>query len=227
MVEIEALVDGGKASAGPPLGPALGPLKVNIKEVIDAINEKTAPFAGMKVPVKVIVDEETREFEIKVGTPPASALIKKELGIEKGAQQPGKEVVGDLSMEQVIKIAEMKMDNMLTTDLKKAVKTIIGTCQSMGVTIEGKTPKEVTRLIDEGVYDVLFKARAGEATREELEEYERMKQEEQRELEERLERDRKRAEALMSGAKGKSKTEIKHILEKQGIHPKVIEEVLK
>ena len=79
---IEALVDGGKVSAGPPLGPALGPIGVNIGEVIAAINEKTRDMAGMKVPVKVIVDTETREFEVEVGTPPTSALIKKELTLQ-------------------------------------------------------------------------------------------------------------------------------------------------
>ena len=73
--KIEALVEGGKASAGPPLGPALGPLGVNIGEVINTINEKTKDFAGMQVPVTVIVDDK-KNFEIKVGTPPASAMTE-------------------------------------------------------------------------------------------------------------------------------------------------------
>ena len=77
---IEVLVEGGKASAGPPLGPALGPLGVNVMQVVNAINEKTKHFDGMKVPVKVIVDPKTKGFEIEVGTPPVTALILKELG---------------------------------------------------------------------------------------------------------------------------------------------------
>ncbi|HDJ50955.1 MAG TPA: 50S ribosomal protein L11, partial [Thermoprotei archaeon] len=79
---IEVLVEGGKATPGPPLGPALGPLGVNVAQVVKAINEATKEFEGMKVPVKVIVDVATRQFEIEVGLPPTSALILKELGIE-------------------------------------------------------------------------------------------------------------------------------------------------
>ena len=75
------------ATAGPPLGPALGPLGINIMNVIKAINDKTKDFEGMKVPVKVIVDTATKDFEITVGTPPTSALIKGELGSEKGSQR--------------------------------------------------------------------------------------------------------------------------------------------
>ncbi len=154
---IDALVDGGKASAGPPLGPALGQLKVNVKAVIDAINEKTKVFAGMKVPVKVIVDDETKEFEIEVGTPPVSQLIKNELKIEKLSQQSGKDFVGNLSIEQVVKIAKMKREGMLVNSLKSAVKSVIGTCVSVGVMVEGKNPKEVIKEIDEGKYDEIIK----------------------------------------------------------------------
>ncbi len=142
---VEALVDGGKATAGPPLGPALGPLGLNLNQVISAINERTKDFEGMKVPVKLMVDSETKEFEIKVGTPPVSALIKKELGVEKGAQSPGEEVVGDLTMEQIKKVARIKMENMLSYTEDAAVKEVLGTCVSLGVTVEGKSPKEVQK----------------------------------------------------------------------------------
>ena len=66
---IEILIDGGKATPGPPLGPAIGPLGINMMQVVEQINQKTADFEGMKVPVKIIVDTETRDFEVKVGTP--------------------------------------------------------------------------------------------------------------------------------------------------------------
>lgn len=154
-VTVQALVDGGKASAGPPLGPALGPLGANIAKIIDAINQKTKDFAGLKVPVKVIVDKDTKEFEIEIGTPPVSALIKKELGVEKGGKAKG-EVVGNLTMEQVVKIAKMKRDVTLAKELKSTVKEILGTCVSMGVTCEGKNPKEVIKEVNEGKYDKLL-----------------------------------------------------------------------
>lgn len=83
-ITIPALVEGGKASAGPPLGPALGPLGVNINKIIETINEQTKEFKGITVPVKVVVDKDSKQFEVIVGSPPVSALIKKELGIEKG-----------------------------------------------------------------------------------------------------------------------------------------------
>ena len=152
---VETLVDGGKSSAGPPLGPALGPLGVNIGKVIEEINRKTKDFEGMKVPVKVIVDEK-KNFEIVVGTPPTSSLILKELNLEKGAQKPGSEVVGDLSIEKVLKIAKMKREGMLSEKIESNVKEFLSTCLSVGVTVDGKNPKQVIKEISEGKYsDVL------------------------------------------------------------------------
>ncbi len=153
---IEALVDGGKANAGPPLGPALGPLGVNIMEIVKAINDKTKAFRGMKVPVKVVVDPNTKSFEVSVGTPPTSALIKKELGIEKGSGNAGKESPGNLTMEQVIKIAAMKEGSLLGKGVKERAKEVIGTCVSMGIRIEGKDPVAVEKDIDDGKYDKIL-----------------------------------------------------------------------
>jgi large subunit ribosomal protein L11 len=153
---IEALVEGGKASAGPPLGPALGPMGVNIMQVINIINDKTKEFQGMKVPVKVIVDPVTKEFEVQVGTPPAASLILNEIGAEKGSGSPSKHKVGNITIDQAIKIAKMKFDNLLGRDLKQKTKEIIGTCISLGVTVDGKKPKEVQGLIDSGEYDSKF-----------------------------------------------------------------------
>lgn len=150
---VEILIDGGKATPGPPLGPALGPLGINMMQVVEQINQKTADFDGMKVPVKIIVDSSTKEFEVEVGTPPTTALIKDELKIEKGSQDPGLEKVADLKMEQALKIARMKFDALLSPDYKNAAKEIIGTCVSMGITVEGKDPREVQKEVDEGVYD--------------------------------------------------------------------------
>jgi large subunit ribosomal protein L11 len=150
---VEILIDGGKATPGPPLGPAIGPLGINMMQVVEQINQKTADFDGMKVPVKIIVDIGTKEFEIKVGTPPTTALIMDELKIEKGSQDPGQDKVADLKVEQALKIAKMKFDALLSNDYKNAAKEVIGTCVSMGITVEGKDPREVQRDIDQGIYD--------------------------------------------------------------------------
>lgn len=150
---VEALVDGGKASAGPPIGPALGPLGVNIMTVVKAINEKTAAFKGMKVPVKIAIDSKTKDFTITVGTPPTSSLIKSELGIEKGPQKPGSEVGGDLSLKQLIKVARMKEDSLLGATLKARMKEVLGTCVSMSIDCEGKRPREIMAELDNGKYD--------------------------------------------------------------------------
>ena len=120
---VEALVDGGRASAGPPLGPALGPKGVNIGQVIAKINEKTKAFEGMKVPVKVLINDD-KTFDIKVGTPPMSALIKGELGVESGAHNAKTEKAGN--------------------------------CVSVGVTIDGKNPKDFTKAVKAGEYDGQF-----------------------------------------------------------------------
>ncbi len=150
---VEILIEGGSATPGPPLGPAIGPLGINMMQVVEQINSKTSDFAGIKVPVKVIVDVGTKEFEIKVGTPPTTALILDELNIEKGSQDPGLEKVADLSIEQALKIARMKFDSLLSNDYKMATTEVIGTCVSMGLTVDGKDPKVAQKDIDEGVYD--------------------------------------------------------------------------
>lgn len=149
---VEILIEGGSATPGPPLGPAIGPLGINMMQVVEQINSKTSDFEGIKVPVKVIVDTETKGFEVKVGTPPTTALILDELKIEKGSQDPGMDKIADLSIEQAFKIARMKFDSLLSNDYKMAVKEVIGTCVSMGLTVEGKDPKIVQKEISEGLY---------------------------------------------------------------------------
>jgi large subunit ribosomal protein L11 len=153
---VQALVDAGKASAGPPLGPALGPLGVNIMNIINAINDKTKQFQGMKVPVKIIVDPTTKDFTVEVGTPPAASLILNELKAEKGSGTPSKHKIGNLTIDQVVKIAQMKHDGLLGADLKHKAKEIIGTCVTMGVTVEGKKPREIQQAIDKGEFDSKF-----------------------------------------------------------------------
>lgn len=131
-VTVEALVDGGKATAGPPIGNQLGPLKVNTMQIVKEINEKTKELAGMKVPVKIMVDTETKKYSITVGTPPISALIKKEISLEKGSGEAGKIRAGDLTMEQVKKIAKAKF----ASDDQAHINQVIGSARSLGVTVD-------------------------------------------------------------------------------------------
>jgi large subunit ribosomal protein L11 len=157
---IQALVEGGKATASPPLGPALGPTGLPIVQIIATINEKTKEFAGMQVPVKVIVDKDKKTFEIEIGTPPTSALIKKELGLTAPVKEEpgvkGKKPIGNLSMQQCVKIARMKGDAFLARSLKKAVKEVLGTCVSLGAQVEGKPAKQALQEVEEGKFDSLF-----------------------------------------------------------------------
>lgn len=152
---VEALVDGGRASAGPPLGPALGPKGVNIGQVIAKINEKTKAYDGMKVPVKVLINDD-KSFDIKVGTPPMSALIKGELGIESGAHNAKAEKVGNLTIEQIRKIVDMKGDDLLGATMKARAMEVAGTCVAMGVTLDGKNPKDFQAAVRAGEYDAAF-----------------------------------------------------------------------
>lgn len=151
------LVDGGKATGGPPIGPALGPMGLNILQVVNTINEKTKEFEGMKVPVKVIADPDTKEFEVEVGVPTTTALIVKELKLEKCSSNAKAEKVGDLSIEAAIRVAKTRYPLSVAKSLKSCLKEILGTCLSIGVTVAGKDPREVQKEIDQGVYDELIK----------------------------------------------------------------------
>ena len=146
---IAGLIEGGKATAGPPLGPALGPMGVNVNDVIGEINKKTAAFEGIKVPVKVIVDTATKKFRIEVGMPPTSALLLKEVKAQKGAKAKG-EIVGNVSLDQVKKIVDAKAGALYGAGRKEKVKQVLGTCVSMGITCENVSAKEFIKRIDSG-----------------------------------------------------------------------------
>jgi len=155
--KVSSLVTGGQASAGPPLGPALGPMGVNIMEVIKAINEKTKDFEGMKVPVTVTVHPDTKKWEVEVGIPSAAALVLKEAGIQKGSGTSGTDWVGDIGIESIVKVAKTKLELSYTSSLKSVAKEIIGTCLCLGIKIEGKSPKEITAEISQGKWDEKLK----------------------------------------------------------------------
>jgi large subunit ribosomal protein L11 len=148
-VIINGLIEGGKATSGPPFGPALGPLGVNINGIVEEINKKTSAFEGIKIPVKVIVDPLTKTYKVEVGSPPTSALIMKELGIPKGAK--GKEeVVGNITIDQLKNIAKAKESAMYGNSLASRVKQIMGTCKSMNVTVEGMSAIQAIAKVNSG-----------------------------------------------------------------------------
>lgn len=156
-VTVEALIMGGKASAAPPLGPALGPKGVNIGLVVAEINKKTADFAGMQVPVKVHIDMDTKAFEVELGTPPAAALIKQEAGVKKGSGVPQSNFVGNITMDQVLKISRMKEGVLTGKNTKMRCREIMGTCQSIGITIEGMPAQEALAAVAQGKFDEKLK----------------------------------------------------------------------
>ena len=153
---IPLLVAGGQANAGPPLGPALAPMGLNVMAIVNDINEKTKEYSGMRVPVKIIVQVSKKTFEVEVGIPTSSALLAKALGVEKGSGLPNTEKVGNLNMDQLVKIANTKIDQSYATTIKSAVKELLGTCVSMGITVENKEPKDLFAEINDGKWDESF-----------------------------------------------------------------------
>lgn len=150
---VSALVTGGQASAGPPLGPALGPLGVNIMQIIQTINDKTKDFEGMKVPVTVNVNSKTKQWDVVVGIPSAAALLLKEAGIQKGSGTSGATWVGDITVDSIVKVAKAKLERSYASSLKSVAKEVVGTCLPLGIKIEGKNPKEFTAEINAGKWD--------------------------------------------------------------------------
>lgn len=222
---VEVLIEGGKATAAPPLGPALGPLGVNIGQVVSEINKKTADFKGMKVPVKVTVDKDTKEFDIKIGTPPASELIKKEAGIQSGSGRPNSEKVADIVMEQLIKVAKMKSDSLLGKDLKQKVKEIAGTCQSMGILIEGKNAHDTIVDINSGIYDDKIKSGKTEISAEEQKHLDEERKKLQEEMKKHYEENLKKAKDIVAQMAGKESREIRKKLSEAKVPDSIINEV--
>ena len=107
----------------------------------------------MRVPIKIIVNVENKTFSITVGIPTSSALLAKESGIKKGSGTPNTENIGNLTMDQLVKIANVKIEQSYATNIKSSVKELIGSCLSMGITIENKGPREILKDIDNGKWD--------------------------------------------------------------------------
>jgi large subunit ribosomal protein L11 len=152
---IEVLVPGGEADPGPPLGPELGPTPVDVQSVVQEINEETAAFDGTEVPVTVSYEDDG-SFDIEIGVPPTAELIKDEAGFDTGSGEPQEEFVANLTVDQIIQIAEQKQSDLLSYDLQNAAKEVVGTCTSLGVTIEDEDPREFKQRLEDGEYDDRF-----------------------------------------------------------------------
>jgi large subunit ribosomal protein L11 len=167
-MQIKLLVDGGAMKPGPTLSQKLGPAGINPNLVIQKVNDSTKNFRGMKVPVELDINPSTKEINVFVFSPPASELIKGELGIEKGSGAQKKMYVGNASIEQIISVAKTKMPNLLCKDMKSAVKTITGTCVTLGILIESKPAAEIEKEIDAGKFDKEIKDEKIKASPEKL-----------------------------------------------------------
>ena len=152
-MHVKLLVEGGDMQPGPALSQKLGPAGINIGQVIQKVNEATKNFKGMKVPVEVEIDLSTKNVDIKVFSPPVTELLKKELGIEKGSGLQKKTKVANASIEQIISVSKTKLPNLLSKNLKTAVKSVLGSCLSIGILVENKNPLEVIREIEKGKYE--------------------------------------------------------------------------
>ncbi len=150
---IKLLIDGGDMKPGPAVAQQLGPMGINMGKVISDVNEATKEFKGMKVPVELDVDEKTKDFEVRTSSPPTSELLKKELGLEKGSAEHKNIKMGNASIEDVIKVAKVKHSNMLEKEFKSAVKSILGTCASIGILVENKNPNELIADVSSGKFD--------------------------------------------------------------------------
>ncbi len=159
MVIVKLLVEGGNMKPGPAIAQQLGPMGINIGQVISDVNDKTQGFTGINVPVVLNVDGKTKEYVITVMSPPTSELLKKELGISKASGNRLKVKVGNLAFERVIFVALQKHDNMLSNEFLSSVKSVLGTCQSMGILVDNKEIKEIMDDFEDGKYDAMIKAK--------------------------------------------------------------------
>lgn len=110
-------------------------------------------FKGLTVPVRIECDVETKQFEIFIETPSTASLLLKEVGVEKGSSASSEDKIGNLTLEQIINVVEAKKDKFLDKNFKIAVKTVLGTALSIGITVEGEDPREIQKRIENGEYD--------------------------------------------------------------------------
>ena len=149
-------VKGGSATPQPPVGPTIAQLGLDVNEVINEINKLTEHLKDIEVTVLLHVDTDTKNYRIEVKSPPSSALLLKIAGASEPSGDPAHKKVGNVSIEDVIRVALMKKNEMNSRSLKAAVKSLVSTASTIGLSVEGKSAKEIIKLIDEGFYDSVF-----------------------------------------------------------------------
>ncbi|MBI2056911.1 50S ribosomal protein L11 [Candidatus Pacearchaeota archaeon] len=209
MIQIKLLVDGGAMQPGPALAQKVGPLGLNVGQIIQQVNDATKNFKGLKVPVEISVEPSTKKIEVSVSSPSVSELLKKELGLDKGSGLQKKQKIANASIEQIISIAKTKQNDLLCKDLKSSVKTIIGTCVSLGVLVENHPASEVGQLIDKGSFAEEIKKGSTETPsekRKSLDEYFSKIKKQQEDLAKQEQAAKEAAEAAALAAKGGAAT---------------------
>ncbi len=146
---------GGKLAENPQLD-QLEKIGLNIEELIEKINKKTEIYKDFDITVRIVVDEDTKEYDIEIKPPSTTSILLSKVGAREPSGDPAHKKIGDLSMEDIIEVALMKKPVLNTKSLRSAVKVIIGSARSIGITIEGKDGKQVTREVDEGLYDEII-----------------------------------------------------------------------
>lgn len=204
-MNIKLLIDGGDMKPGPAIAQQLGPIGINIGQVISKVNEATKEFKGMKVPVKLDINEKTKNFTVETSSPPTSELIKKELNLEKGTSNHITTKVGNASIEDIIKITKIKYSNMLEKDFKTAVKSILGTCASVGILVENQNPNELIHKIDTGKFEEEINTQSTETEPEKRQRLEEHFTKVKKEQEAKLEAEKKAAEEEAEAKAGESK----------------------
>lgn len=215
---IKLLAEGGAMKPGPALSQKLGPAGIPVNMVIQKVNEATKNFSGMKVPVELDIDVGTKNINVNVFSPPVSELLKQSLGAEKGSGDQKNLQIGNASIEQIISVAKTKTPNLLCKDLKASVKIVLGSCVSLGILVESKSPIEVIREVEKGKYDKEIhgeKTETPEKKKEELKKYfdeVKLKQEKlikARQAEAEKKAEEKKPEEVKSEAKPEIKSAVK------------------
>jgi len=206
---IKLLIDGGNMTPGPAVAQQLGPMGVNMGKVISDVNEATKEFKGMKVPVELDIDEKTKDFTVKTFSPPTSELLKKELGVEKCTPDHKNQKIGNLSIEDVIKVTKIKYPNMLEKEFKSAVKSVLGTCASIGTFVESKEANELIEDVRIGKFDKEINEQLTETSPEKRKELNDFFKNIKSEQEAKLAAEQKAAEEAEAKKEEKTKTEAK------------------